>query len=361
MKTQTHDAQLRARTEPDGCSLGFTLVELLGVLAVIAILGAYVAQNAIVRMRDEARRAEQVSLLNMSDALRTAVTLQKGVPAAGGLAGLVALQLEIAPGRAQQTPQGSLRRFLLDPAMRVGTNDSATVPYSQTAAGSVQPVSPRGMIVSCLARDVPADLDFNTTWDLPKGAVPAGMTADPDDFFVQRIDLRGVFHRVILTNVDRDNQGLYEIDESGVQRLESLGRREAWFLHGTAITLYYATGDLQAREFIREDVSYVHEHGKWGRAMIYGNRPPMGSFGELVEAFLNAPPPADPKFGANQQAVIDEFYEYMWTYAIWAMGSPPLIQQFEKGGTTSDTLVPPFRILNDCDARMAAFSNNLID
>jgi prepilin-type N-terminal cleavage/methylation domain-containing protein len=361
MKTEANRVDDPGRKAPRRAPRAFTLIELLGVLVVIAILGAYVTQNAIVRMRDEARRAEQVSLLNMADALRSGVALERGLPAAAGLEDLVALQLDISPGRARETPQGFLRRFMLDPALRVGTNDTATAPFTQTAVGSIQPVSPRGMIVSCLARDVPADLGFNDTWDLPDGAVPAGMNVDPDDFFIQRVDLRGVFHRVILNNVDRDQVGLYAIDDSAVQQLPSLRRREAWFLHGTAITLYYATGDLQAREFIREDVSYVHEHGKWGRQMIYGNRPPKGSFGELVDAFLNAPPPSDPKFGSTQQAVIDEFYEYMWTYAIWAMGSPPAISPFEKGGTSSDTQVPPFRILTDCDARMAAFTNNLID
>lgn len=340
---------------------GFTLIEILGVLAVVLILGAYVTQNAITRMRDEARRAEQVSLLNMAEALRDGIALQREMPGAGRLDDVVALELDITPDRAQRTPQGFFRRFMLDPALRLGTNDTLTAPYVQTAAGSVQPVSPRGMIVSCLVEDVPANLNFDDTWELADGAVPAGMRAHPDDVFVQRIDFQGIFHRLILNNMDKDREGLYAIDGSAVQRVEELGHREGWFLHGTAITFYYATGDLQAREILREDVSYVHEHGKWGRQMLYGRRPPQGPFGALVEAFLNAPAPPDPKFGSNQQAVIDEFYEYMWTYAIWAMGSPPLIQQFEKGGTTSDTQVPPFRILNDCDARMAAFTNNLID
>ncbi|MCB1125960.1 MAG: type II secretion system protein [Verrucomicrobiae bacterium] len=351
----------RCRTAPDERCGGFTLLEILGVLAVIAILGVFVAQSAIVRMRDEARRSEHLSLVNMSQALRDAVPRQRGLPAAVGLSDLVALELQIPPDRAEETPQGHRRRFLLDPALRLGTNINLTAPYTQSAAGSLQPVSPRGMIVSCLARDVPSDLNFDTVWDLAKGTVPAGMNVDAEDFFVQRLDLRGVFHRLILNNVDRDHVGLYAIDGFGHQWVEVGTRREAWFFHGTTVTLYYANGDLQAREVLMEDTSYVHEHGQWGRQVIYGGRPAAGSFGELVEAFLNAPPPSDPKFGANQQAVIDEFYEYMWTYAIWAMGSPPAVAQFEKGGTTSDTQVPPFRILNDCDARMAAFTNNLID
>lgn len=281
--------------------------------------------------------------------------------AAEGLDDMAALELQIAPYRAQHTPQGYQRRFLVDPELRLGTEADQTVPYVQTAEGSLEPVNSRAMIVSSVASDVPEDLAFAETWDLADGEVPAGWAVDPEDVFIQRLDLRGSFHRVILNNVDRENESLHAVDGSEIQIIESQGRREAWFLHGTAITFYYATGDLEAREVIREDVSYVHENGKWGRQMVYGERPPWGSFGELVQAFLDAPAPPDPKFGATQQAVVDEFNEYMWTYAIWAIGEPPLIAPFEKGGTTSDTQVPSIRILTDCAARMASFTYNLIN
>lgn len=337
------------------------MIELLGALAVIVLLGAYATQHLITGMRDEARRAEQVSLLNMSEALKTAVARNRAVPTVNGLPEAIALELELPPGRVAANSQGYNRRILLDPALRLGTNASLTVPYTQTAAGSVEPINPRAVIVTCLTENTDQELGFDDFWDLPEGEAPEDWEVDPEDLFIQRLDLRGIFHRVVLSNMDRDQEGLYEMDDSALQRLPSLGRREAWFLDGTAITFYYASGDLQAREFIHEDVSYVHEFGRWGRHVLYGQRPPQGPFGALVDAFLNAPPPTDPKFGSTQQAVVDEFYEYMWTYAIWAMGSPPLIQSFEKGGTTSDTQVPPFRILNDCDARMAAFTNNLID
>lgn len=350
----------RPGIRPTSRRAGYTLIEMIGVLSIIVILGSLVAQVLITRLVDAARRAERVSMLNMGRALRTAVLVNRELTDAGGLADTIALELQIPPDRARHTPQGFLRRYLVDPALRLGTSASQTVPYFQTSAGSIQPVAPRVMIVSSLASDVPENLDFDETWALAEGQSPEDLPVNPEDVFIQRIDLGSLFHRVVLNNSDWSTDGQYSIDGFAVERLAPSGQREAWFLDGTTITLYYATGELQAREIVHEDVSYVHEKGKWGNRLLYG-RESSSSFGQLVDAFLTAPPPPDAKFGATQQSVIDEFYIYLRNYAIWSFGDPPAILPFDGGGSSSDQQVPSQSALLDSAARMKAFTNNLID
>jgi hypothetical protein len=340
------------------------MLEMIGTLGIIVMLGAFAAQGLITRLRDEARRAEHLSMVNMADALREAVKANRELPAAPGLEDAIALELQLSPDQVRRTPQGFFRRFLVDPALRLGTNASQTVPYTQGVAGSIQPVNPRVMIVSAVAADVPDDLDFDATWALLPGQVPAGVGADAEDVFIQRIELDGLFHRVILNNSDGSSDGQYAIDGSAVERLTPLGRREAWYLEGTMITLYYATGEVQAREIIHGDVSfgvsYVHEKGRWSNRLLYG-RDTSGAFGQLVDAFLNAPSPPDPKFGATQQSVIEEFYIYLCSYGLWAFGDPPSIASFDGGGSSSAQQVPAHQTLLGAAARMKSVSNNLID
>jgi hypothetical protein len=84
--------------------------------------------------------------------------------------------------------------------------------------------------------------------------------------------------------------------------------------------------NLQLRIIIRQDESYSYQAGRWGRNLPIDQRDftlEDPQFGYWVKRFLDAPTYSGTKFGANQRAIVDQFYNYMWSYWSWAQPTPP--------------------------------------
>ena len=169
----------------------------------------------------------------------------------------------------------------------------------------------------------------------------------------KRIDFRDLFHRLVLNNIDSHIDAQFSIDYLSAVTLPSANFIERWYLKNSNIGLRSADGTLQIQEVLLNDRSYVFQNGSWGRKFSQGTDG-TGSFGQLVEDFLNAPLSPDRVFGADQQAVVNEMYWYMWSYALWANDG------FPKGGSNSDQQVPAFRAVNDSQDRLEDFAGNLI-
>jgi len=151
--------------------------------------------------------------------------------------------------------------------------------------------------------------------------------------------------------------GKYAIESTNLSTtLAANSTTNGWYLVGTPLLLFSLDGSLQVTEVLIEDTSYVYENGRWGRYLVTGKTKPPGTFGILVDSFLSAlPPPADPnQFGSNQQAIVDEMYYYMWSYAQWASDG------FPKGGSSSAQHVPALRFIEDSAVRLNQVANNLL-
>src|SRR5205809_8130226 len=144
----------------------FSLIELVGVLAVIAVLAAVLAPALIRQMDRIAGQQESASLKSFGDALQQSILRKRYIPSASDWATNIAAELgvdvaNVNTNQARRQP----RFFLIDPALRTGDNSSA-LPYNQTnASGSVvtnsagvivPPLSPRVMILSSIGRALPA-------------------------------------------------------------------------------------------------------------------------------------------------------------------------------------------------------------
>lgn len=387
---------------------GFTLLEFIAVLAILVFLATVVGLNVLERMKRAARQAEAISMETMVGALRTNILRTKQIPTAANWPQAIANELGVPVSRVQKTRPGFNRLFREDPNLQIGaaTNLIRRLPFTQTANGSIEPVNPRLVMASTLGGALPSvpttTTAFNELWATARNAVPATWTSwrgPADDLRIERLDLRGLFCRVVLNNLDPLSVAPYSIGigasaaspppmseftmmglvapmvgepppvggggggsgGSGLVKIPSGGRFEAWFLATTALNLHYADESLQAREFLRDDVSYVFENGRWSRYLNYGKRPPLSGFGLLVEQFRTSALPTAPKFGANQQAVVEELFTYLYTYGMWAAGNPPLTAPFEVGGSTSAQQVPAYQALLDCQKRLEIITANLIN
>lgn len=352
MKSQQQSAAARAGLAPAGVgatartrpAAAFTLLETVGVLAILAILAAVVAENVLTRMRNANRAAEGMSLTTLTGTLRTSIIQSKSLPAAANWAQAVASYLSLPINQVTATASGNPRLFLSDPNFQVGTNSALGLPYTQTQAGSLRPVSSRIVIVSSVGTALPPlannTSSFSNIWNTLPNGVPAGWPSfwanNGPDLRIVRLDLGTLFHRVILQNLDLYNPAPYSIETTNtLTAVPTGGRQEMWFIHSTVINFHFNDNTLEAREPIVADVSYTYENGHWGRYVLYGPMSGTSSlslsatwFGQMANSFLAAPaPPGSPNLYSDQQWVIDNMYSFLYDFGQWSLanfsGGPP--------------------------------------
>lgn len=352
------------RSAPAQARAGYSILELTSVLAILAILAAVVTENVIERVRRGSRDAEASNLTLFASALNRYILRSKIVPGTSSWLAVLSAELSLPNDKVQYSASGVARMLFIDPALRIGTNSASVLPYTQTVLGSVQPVSPRLIILSSLSGALPTLTQttntFASVWNTQEDQMPSGWPSSwvgsGKDLKIERLELRDLFHKIVLNNLDVLNNARYSIETTNTMTYVAVGGRvEAWFLDGTAVNFHYGNGTMQAREFIHEDASYVYENGRWGRYVTSGRNSLAGAFGQMVDAFLATSLPSDPKFNADQQAVVDDMYNYLWYFAAWANdGFPP-------ESNPSHPQVPEVRVSTDAQDRLADFSDNLID
>lgn len=272
---------------------GFSIIETLGVLALIAILGAIAAHSSLARLKASNQEREQALLGSFARAFESAVIRSRTIPAAGDWAGAVAAELGRTPGHVRDNPVGNPRTLLLDPALHLGITATNLLPYLQTAAGSVQPANLRAVLVSSVGAPLPTLTaeEFSRIWDTPSRTLPVGWPTSwagrGEDLIIERVDFGRLFRKVILNNLDGAQAAPYGVDGSGQVTIPPRSRVEGWFFDTSSVNLFYGSGVLQAREAVSRDASYVYENGRWGRSLVYGAGAGSTGLGELTEDFVN--------------------------------------------------------------------------
>ncbi len=308
---------------------GVSLIEVLGALTVLMILAGLVVTNVVQRITFANREAERLGNSTLADGLRSHVARTKSVPAPTAWAPAVANQLALAVNQVATNRVGNARFLAFDPAFRIGLHPTSSIPYVQTALGSLAISNARVLLISSTAQPLPP-LDagtngFGVLWDTPAGTIPAPLTntwtGDPADLHVLRLDLRSLFKRVMLENLDLGQGAPFSVEGlSPVTNIAAGQRRELWLIDSTAIDLHFGAGGLQAREFVAEDTSYTFENGLWRRYLRYGRSGSVGWFGDMVDRFLAAPPPpGTTRRYANQQWIVDSMYVFLYNFGQWSI------------------------------------------
>jgi len=344
----------------------FSAIELIGVLSVIAIAAAAIVPN-VIRKIDRATWVRETSdLSTMANGLVQTIKRDKQIPATNAIAQAIAKYSDLATSQVTNTSRGLRRLFLADPGISINGLDLSSAYIQGSSGASSRPANTRVMILSTIALPAVSTISdsFANIWNTPINGKPASWTGKADDLCIQRVELGSLFHKVYLLNIDTNHLGRFTLETNApVDVAYNGGELTAYVLDGTALNLYEMGGTtLEVRVIIVQDESFVYQSDRWSRGLTTSQlSPSLGAFGVAVQNFLVAPSrPA--KFASTQQAVIDEFYTYLSSYALWASGNPAAgVTNFQGTGTANSApQYPYYGVLHDSQGRLDSLTGNLL-
>jgi type II secretory pathway pseudopilin PulG len=257
-------------SRPKATGSAFTLIELIGVIAILALIASMVAPAVIQEMYHASKVRDTAELKAMADSLQSAIRRTGRIPAASDLPAFIANEMGVASSQTTISAQNVQRLFLSDPGLALGTGG---LPYDQSLnPGGILNTQPRTrlrfLILSSLSVQLPGTFDFDTAWATLDNSIPSDWTSwegRGEDLTIQRIDVSPLFHRVILNNLAGTPYPSFSIESGGVTNSASnvQGISDSWYLEKTALCLY-GTGNpapQQLKAILQEDTSYFFESG----------------------------------------------------------------------------------------------------
>jgi type II secretory pathway pseudopilin PulG len=360
----------------------FSLIELIGVLAIFAFLAAAAVPTFIRHIDHEAKLAEAKRLGSFTNALVQNIIKSNEMVTAPDFPIVIGSFAGISSTEAGSNARGFPRLYLTDPALSI---NGGSLPYVQTGNGAAgRPANARAVIISTIAKALPVitpdATEFAAIWNAPEDTIPTPLSSwggRGEDLLIQRVDFGPLFHELMLVNVDPlpdaiPNRGYYSInDASATYVVPDHGQFVRYFLPGTITYFYRADGStLDTRDIIDSDMSFVYRNHKWGRRLT-GSDDSTGGFGALASEFLKPPAPPNAKFAATQQAVVNLCYGFLWNFGNWAYGDTNMVS--DKNGVTNVAVAPyggtnqasgeqfPFYSLaEEAQVKLDDFSRNLI-
>lgn len=221
---------------------GFSLLEMIGVMAVMAIMAGALAPSVFQLIEEGYETAEQQSLQAISESLQKAIVKTQRIPtlAIADWSDMVAQYASLPPQRVVTNDKKFTRRLYADPMFFNASNQSFPG-YTQTSGLASEPFSPRLMLVSSLTGSVNANLNshdrFTDVWEQNVGA----LLLEDDKLMIERVNLAPLFVRVLLNNANTAQAG-FEL-ESGTENAVAAasggvdGGRTVYVLRGTQIGL----------------------------------------------------------------------------------------------------------------------------
>ena len=324
-------------------SRGFTLIEFVGVLSVLAILACLILPVVARRVDYAVWTAEAANLSAITNALVQQAVINKSVPCATNWAQSAANWMALPVAQILTNTRGNARAYLIDTNGWLGSPDALNG-YTQTTNGTAYAVTnARVLIVSSIGKALSLSngvLDatgFANIWNTNPGQKPAGLTwpGSGQDLVIQRLTFTPFFNRLILINHFPDGSAKFTLD-TNVNAVSVPATNWGWdrnYLTGTSLGLSSNTV-LQAKLILYTDSSYVYESGNWLAGISNGSigtntsfsSPGGNSFSTAALNFERSTAnPATPNlFGltASQQSLVSEMSNLMQIYTTWANTSP---------------------------------------
>jgi len=247
-----------------GQEQGFSLLEMVGVLSVLAILAAVTLPPVIQQIQRAKADAEERALAAIADALLAYVRDRHAVPGPRNWAQAVATHASLPAQRVLRNLQGFLRGYYIDPRFSAAASAAG---YRQTKGLRAAPKFPRILLVSDLRADAPAELDqrsFDAVWN----ATPSSPFGSGSWVKVQRVHLGVLFRHLVLQNRHPKRAVRYRLDRNPPVSVAPQSVLDLYLLDGTRLALLDERGRPQLVWLAVEDGAFVY--GTDGRRWYWG-------------------------------------------------------------------------------------------
>lgn len=210
---------------------GFTLIEMIGVLAIISTLAAVVVPNLMRSVDDAIGAAESETLSALGASLESAVLRSKRIPNAAGWVAALATETSLATSKIDLNERGFRRGYYVDPRFFTAV-DTVFAPYVQDSGLANAPNSPRILLVSDLTRNAPAPPTTFAAFDAIWNQTGAPSVVEGARVMIERINLGAWFVPTLLTNQNGSSTS-YQVEIGTRSAIPAVGAGG-----GTGITRY---------------------------------------------------------------------------------------------------------------------------
>ncbi|PCI09355.1 MAG: hypothetical protein COB77_00100 [Gammaproteobacteria bacterium] len=240
---------------------GFTLMEIIGVMAIMAILAGTLSPNIADSLNRAYADAEIQNMEVIADSLNRYILQEKRIPSGNTSSWVKALSSfsTFTNEEIEYNSKGYRRQLIFDPRF-FSHSDKKFSGFVQSKGLFEAPVSPRVLLVSDMTRHVPSISNsskvFNAIWNQAKNS----KFIESNNVKIKRIHLSSKFHRVILSNQNKSN-AYYQL-ESGkyafvpATKKGSDGVITRYIINSTRIGLFkvpYPSGKLEQTAILQSD------------------------------------------------------------------------------------------------------------
>lgn len=289
----TRPLSASGKRRPHGCRRGFTLIEMVGVLALMTLCAGIVAPNFARRLSRTKGAAEATRLEAIREALLHHAEVHQEIPGAASWAASVAMMTGLTETDVRQVlPQdpSTARIFLVHPSFTPaagGGSAAGNAVWRQGVDGTPGVSNARLMIISVHRPGLTLPLpngyarsvaEFENVWNWTPnpatGAPPPGWSAEwmgnGEYLHVCRLNFAPLFHCVTFSNTSQTpGVGYVQIGGAAAVPIAEGSTSDRLYLGGTNIRLMgLASGGssapaLQLSHTLRAAVNFVYADNRW--------------------------------------------------------------------------------------------------
>lgn len=273
-------------------SRAFSMIEMIGVLAIMAILASVISPSIIRQMAIAAGSREDRNLETLAGGLNRYIREQGRIPGGTQWATNLSSVLNLNVAEVQRVDPrnaSNQRIYLIHPGFSPSTGTDPV--FAQAAAGTTAPTNARVLLLSStqpsLALPVTSgfaasagafDAIWNWTYDpatkAPPGGWPASWNGNAEHLHVRRVSLGIMFQHATFSNAQfPTNIPFAKVNALSTYAFSATNAVDGYYLLGTVIRLYqhdapYAgppanPDELDLTHTVEGAVNFVYENGCW--------------------------------------------------------------------------------------------------